>query len=461
MSNQGWHAIRPRIGALTASAFSPPAEGGGGGTVTAPAATTEDLPDTDTPTAKTFGAFTDTEGLIDNYVSTIVDIVGTTTASGSGLGPYTYSGAGPGTAFVHLLTARDASNNPLATAAHGVDIMPSPPSAVTAPAATSESVASGGSPANKTFSAFTDPDGLIDNYVSAIVNISGTTTASGSGLGPWSYSGTSDGTAFVQTLTARDASNNPLATAVHGVQVASPGGDYAYVQKTSLDLTGLDTAGPWSSGTQNIQKAAATVIQAAVSRSGTTNGVVETGSGGVRVYASSGTGQISCAFALDTLLSTDDAYFTAGLVVLQIGITIDTATIVPGSGAYMLVGVSNLTGQGQSSAGIIFNHSLGNVSAAVFYDSVTGSVQYTGAYPSEALITIEIFGGRAARVRLDVGTDTPVAPSLNLANVFPGQPVFASNTAQPYGTQFHALISNKANADMRVTALRVDRLEAV
>lgn len=127
MSNQGWHAIRPRIGALTASAFSPPAEGGG--TVTAPAATTEDLPDTDTPTAKTFGSFTDTEGLIDNYVSTIVDIVGTTTASGSGLGPYTYSGAGPGTAFVHLLTARDASNNPLATAVHGVDIMPSEPPA--------------------------------------------------------------------------------------------------------------------------------------------------------------------------------------------------------------------------------------------------------------------------------------------------------------------------------------------
>jgi hypothetical protein len=127
----------------------------------------------------------------------------------------------------------------------------------------------------------------------------------------------------------------------------------------------------------------------------------------------------------------------------------------------MLVGVSNLTAQGQSSAGIIFNHSSGNVSAAVFYDSVTGSVQYTGAYPSEALITIELFGGRAARVRLDVGTDTPIAPTLNLANVFPGQPVFASNTAQPYGTQFHALVSNKANADMRVTALRVDRLEAV
>lgn len=259
-----------------------------------------------------------------------------------------------------------------------------------------------------------------------------------------------------------DSTTGQTVSATTTVSVAAAaGGDLSYVQRTSLDLTGLDTAGPWSTGTQNIQKAAATVIQAAVSRSGSTNGVVETGSGGVRVYASSGTGQINCAFALDTLLGTDDAFFAAGLVVLQIGITIDTATIVPGTGAYMLVGVSNLTTQGQSSAGIIFNHSAGNVSAAVFYDSVTGSAQYTGAYPSEALITIELFGGRAARVRLDVGTDTPVAPTLNLANTFPGQPVFASNTAQPYGTQFHALVSNKANADMRVTALRVDRLEAV
>jgi len=255
---------------------------------------------------------------------------------------------------------------------------------------------------------------------------------------------------------ATGASGGPV------IPVPPVGGDFSYVPKTSLDLTGLTAGGPWSSGTQNIVKAGATVITAAVSRSGSTNGLVEAGSGGVRVYASTGTGQINCAFGLDTLLGTNDAFFTAGLVVLQIGMTIDTSTIVPTSGSYMLVGASNLTGQGQAMAGIFFPFaSAGNVTASAFYDNVTGVTQYSGPYPSEALVTVEIFGGRASRVRLTVGTDTPVAPTLNLANVFPGQPVLASNSPQFFGTQFHALVSNKSNADMRVTALRVDRLEAV
>lgn len=284
----------------------------------------------------------------------------------------------------------------------------------------------------------------------------------GASLSAGAVIGLEDGDVCRVTRTWTDSTTAQTVSRTTTVSVAAAaGGDFSYLQKTSLDLTGLDTAGPWSTGTQNIQKAGATVIQATVSRSGTTNGAVETGTGGVRVYASSGTGQVNCAFALDTLLSTNDAYFTSGLVVVQIGLTIDTATIVPNAGAYMLVGVSNQTVQGQASAGIIMSHSSGNVSAAVFYDSVTGAVQYTGAYPSEALITIEIFGGRASRVRFDTGTDTPVAPSLNVANVFPGQPTYASNTAQPYGSQFHVLVSNKANADMRITALRVDRLEAV
>lgn len=457
MSNQGWHAIRPRIGALTASAFSPPAEGGG--TVTAPAATTEDLPDTDTPTAKTFGAFTDTEGLIDNYVSTIVDIVGTTTASGSGLGPYTYSGAGPGTAFVHLLTARDASNNPLATAAHGVDIMPSPPSAVTAPAATSESVASGGSPANKTFSAFTDPDGLIDNYVSAIVNISGTTTASGSGLGPWSYSGTSDGTAFVQTLTARDASNNPLATAVHGVQVASPGGDYSWVTKADINFVGADHTGSLTSGTTMItdDAGATNLINVTVVRSGTTNGNLQVTANGAEISATTGTGNVNTSFQLDTLLSTNDAWFQSGNVVVQMGFTNCTL----GPGGYWIMGVSNLTGQGQSFYGVYTTYNAGNADSYYFYDTVVASTPLRAStIPTDVLVTVEIFNGRVGRVKFETGTSTPVAPSLG-NGTFPGQPVYAASTAQPLGTQFHALMSFKADATADLTRLRVDRLEAV
>lgn len=458
MSNQGWHAIRPRIGALTASAFSPPAEGGG--TVTAPAATTEDLPDTDTPTAKTFGAFTDTEGLIDNYVSTIVDIVGTTTASGSGLGPYTYSGAGPGTAFVHLLTARDASNNPLATAAHGVDIMPSPPSAVTAPAATSESVASGGSPANKTFSAFTDPDGLIDNYVSAIVHISGTTTASGSGLGPWSYSGASDGTAFAHTLTARDADNNPLATAVHGVQVASLGGAYDWVTKADIDLSAADLAGPWSTGTNNIttDSGATTIATVTVTRSGSTGGTVQVAADGLTVTGVSGTGNVNAAINLDTLLGTDSAFFTTGDVLVQIAVTGFSISTT----GYMLVGVSPLAIQGTGLVALFLNSAgIGAADLSWYYDATAGSVFTAGSGLTSFVLDLRIMAGRFARARVTAGTTTFDAPADVTSMSHPGSALQSAASSQVFGSNFNLLCSVKHICTGTISRVRVSRLEAV
>ncbi len=461
MSNQGWHAIRPRLGALAASAFDPPASGGGGGgTVTPPAATSEDLPDTDTPTAKTFSAFTDTEGLIDNYASSILNIVGTTTASGSGLGPYTYSGAGPGTAFVHLLTARDASNNPLATAAHGVDIMPSPPSAVTPPAATSESVASGGTPANKTFSAFTDPDGLIDNYVSAVTNVSGTTTATGTGLGAYSYSGTADGTAFVHTLTARDASNNPLATAVHGVQVEEvPGGGYDWALKDSQSFAGLDTAGPWSTGANNITDdgGATTIGTLTVTRSGSTNGTFEVDADGVLATITSGTGNTNGALDLDSMLGgTDQAWWEEGEVIIQAAYDL---TLV-GSSSYFIIGLTPLTVQGTGFRGI-YVPTATTLVVYGYYDATIGAIIHTGNFTSFR-VTLRIWKGRYVTVGFTAGTKTLLAPESADAGSFIGQPAAASGSAPVFTTVANWLTSVKtAIVGLRLCDIRVDRMEAV
>ena len=89
--------------------------------------------------------------------------------------------------------------------------------AVTAPADTSQGVASGGSFSAVTFGAFTDPDGRIDaaQYVATTTNAAGSTAWSGTGLGPYTASGSADGDAGVLTLTARDTAGNELATAVH------------------------------------------------------------------------------------------------------------------------------------------------------------------------------------------------------------------------------------------------------
>jgi hypothetical protein len=100
-------------------------------------------------------------------------------------------------------------------------------------------VASGGSPAAKTFGAFTDPDGVIDNYNATMVNAVGSTSVSGTGLGAYTFSGSADGDSFTLKLDARDASNNVLATAVHAVDVAAAGG--GATPDTFLDISGVSS----------------------------------------------------------------------------------------------------------------------------------------------------------------------------------------------------------------------------
>jgi len=109
---------------------------------------------------------------------------------------------------------------------------------VTAPAPTSQAVASGGTLSAKTFSAFTDPGSRIDNYVATTTNASGSTSWSGSGLGAYTPSGSADGDAGTLSLTARDSSNNPLATAVHSYERASAAGA-SWVVTSNTDLTAL------------------------------------------------------------------------------------------------------------------------------------------------------------------------------------------------------------------------------
>jgi len=92
------------------------------------------------------------------------------------------------------------------------------------PASTFEAVAAGGSPTAKTFSAFTDTGSRISSYSASVTNAVGSTTVSGSGLGPYTFSGSTDGDSFALELDALDGSGNVLATAVHAVDVAASAG---------------------------------------------------------------------------------------------------------------------------------------------------------------------------------------------------------------------------------------------
>lgn len=96
-------------------------------------------------------------------------------------------------------------------------------SGVVAPAPTSDSKASGVALANKTFSSFTDPNGLIASYTAVTLNTTGSCSWSGSGLGPYTPT-SADGDAGALGLQAKDSAGNVLAVALHSYDRAAGGG---------------------------------------------------------------------------------------------------------------------------------------------------------------------------------------------------------------------------------------------
>lgn len=101
---------------------------------------------------------------------------------------------------------------------------------VSPPAATTEAVAAGSSLSAKTFGSFTGADAAsIDGYTLRTVNAAGSTSWSGSGLGPWTPSGDADGNAGVIALDAT----------IGGVVVATALHDYARAAASGAGLSTL------------------------------------------------------------------------------------------------------------------------------------------------------------------------------------------------------------------------------
>jgi hypothetical protein len=94
---------------------------GGGGSVdpvTPPAAASESVAAGASLSAVTFGAFTDPGARIASYSASKTNVVGSATISGTGLGPYTISGAADSEVLLIELDALDSGGNVLATAAY-------------------------------------------------------------------------------------------------------------------------------------------------------------------------------------------------------------------------------------------------------------------------------------------------------------------------------------------------------
>jgi len=181
-------------------------------------------------------------------------------------------------------------------------------STVQPPAPTSESVSSGGTPANKTFSAFTDAGGVIASYAASITNIAGTTSiSSGTGLGPYVVTGSADGDAYVLYLDAKDSSGNVVATAIYGVRIASGA---AWGDLLDLDYTGLDIATLTTSSTAVTKSAVQYGPAVKVVEVSGTSAVCTTGAAGVTLSGGGATGSLNFGAILDTYFDFAKAFYS-------------------------------------------------------------------------------------------------------------------------------------------------------
>ena len=337
-----------------------------------------------------------------------------------------------------------------AGSAYSALVPPSPPAAqALASGSTSSSAISWGSPTGGSGST-TTADVLTQDV------------GTGASLSGGAVVGLEDGDVVRVRRTWTDTVTGQTVSATTTVSVAATagGGVYDWVTLADIDLSAADLAGPWSTGTNNIttDSGATTIATVTVTRSGSTSGTVQVAADGLTVTGVAGTGNVNAAINLDTLLSTNDAFFTAGDVLVQIavvGFSIST-------GGYMLVGASPLTTQGTGVVGLFLNHA-GSSTADLswYYDATAGAVFTAGASLTSFVLDLRIMNGRFARAKVTTGTTTFTAPGSVTGMSHPGSALQSAASSQVFGSNFNLLTSVKHNCTGTISRVRVSRLEAV
>lgn len=325
---------------------------------------------------------------------------------------------------------------------------------VTAPSPTTQSVAAGGSLSAKTFGAFTDSGGLIDNYVSAVTNASGSASVSGSGLGAYTFGSTANGDSGTLSLTARDASNNPLATATHSFKIAAASGGVTAM----VDISGvssynfLTTGGSGGSGGEgNHSVGGLTVALDFRSTSGPeklliNNGVIEyEGSSSKRALLTFDLGEVA-SFMFTTYCSIENADRDSGNAVMALYIG-ENASINGGDQAQFLPGVFGLTNL------LIRENKTGggSPSFATVPSSPSAGRTVTNVTTTPTRMCCQMLGG-AWQPSFDQGTaalPTTGAPLGSLTGMY-----FGNNDASAPESRQYVLLNLIDDCDVRVAVYK-------
>jgi hypothetical protein len=227
--------------------------------------------------------------------------------------------------------------------------------------------------------------------------VAGSGTISGTGLGPYTFSGTADGEVITVELDALDSGGNVLATAVFTGTIA--GAPPSSELLATWDFRTADTGTLSGSGTITTDSGATDVVDYNVFiQSGSPTATTDITAAGLRVFRSNANSVSGIALALaDVLALCDDARDT--LLFFVHFATISNATMVNNQNTGVNLSDSNSSISSTPTRGLFLNNtSVSNLAVRVReYDGGATTVTKTnlgGTWPTSGTALLEMSGSR-------------------------------------------------------------------
>ncbi len=330
---------------------------------------------------------------------------------------------------------------------------------VTPPSAQSQDVAGGGSFAAVTFGAFTDPGGRINSYSATKTNVVGSGNIAGSGLGPYTFSGTADGEGLTVELDAPDASGHLLATAVFTGSIA--GAPPSSELLATWDFRTADNG--TLSGSGNITRNSGADVVVAYNvfiQSGSPTATTDITAAGLRVNRSNANSVSGIALALSGVFALCDSARDSLLFYVYFA-SVTNSTMVNNQNLGVNLSNSSSSISSTPTRGLFLqNTSVSQLDVRVReYDGSVTTVTdrtYGSSWPTSGTALLELSGSRVF-----AGWDNAAAPArsaVDVANAGISSSGTAPSAAPPATPYAHLQIAPNAQVggDIQLTISHIE-----
>lgn len=329
----------------------------------------------------------------------------------------------------------------------------------------SATAAEDGSLAAFTFGAFDDDGGRINSYgTPTVTNVVGSgVIASGSGLGPYTLSGTANGEVITVNLPALDSGGNVIATATYTGTIA--GSAPASELLATWDFRTADTGTLSGTGTITKNSGGTDIVGYRVFvQSGSATATTDITADGLRVNRSGASGVSGIALELSGVLGLcDNARDTLLFFVHFASIT--NATMIVNTNANITLGSADNTMSSTPTRGLMMRNTSASqlsIQAREYDGSVTTVTErvYGSSWPTSGTALLEMSGSRVFAGFSDASNPARSAVPVASAGISSGD---TAPRSAPLSTSFTDLLictNPQVGGDLQLTIshIRVLRL---